>query len=255
MTANHSADGRYRHKLAVPTRLDEGPESAPARPIHGGASGNTPGSGTAELTKLEIRTELERNGIAGSRRIGGREADARRIARVLSRSSGATTPSSSIRPGDYGTPSIACLMRRSRLREAKAAPQQSSSRRSRSRNPAGADRSTRGSILIDLCRLAVADLALMLDGHPSLDQPAPGPLGQLERVLAALLWCHLTEPVRVTARLIAPGTCLRGALYRESGLVRRRPHGEARPPTHSGHARPFSVIRCGSGSPALPASF
>jgi len=36
----------------------------------------------------------------------------------------------------------------------------------------------------------------MLDGHPSLDQPAPDPLGQLERVPAALLWCHLTEPAR-----------------------------------------------------------
>jgi hypothetical protein len=51
------------------------------------------------MTKLEIRPDLERNGIAGSRRIGGREADARRIARILSRSSGATAPSSSIRSG------------------------------------------------------------------------------------------------------------------------------------------------------------
>src|SRR6266478_10015949 len=42
-------NGRFRRNLAVPTRPGEGPESAPTRPIHGGAPGNVPGSGTTEL--------------------------------------------------------------------------------------------------------------------------------------------------------------------------------------------------------------
>ena len=46
-----------------------------------GASGKAPGSGTAELTKLETRPDLERNEIAGWRRRGHRDADARRGAR------------------------------------------------------------------------------------------------------------------------------------------------------------------------------
>ncbi len=75
------ASGRNRRNRAVATRPGEGPDSAPTRPIHGGASGNAPGSGTAELTKLEIRPDLERNGIAGWRRIASRELDARRGAR------------------------------------------------------------------------------------------------------------------------------------------------------------------------------
>ena len=85
-------DGRNRRNLAVPTRRGEGPESAPTRPIHGGASGNAPGSGTAELTKLEIRPDLDNDEIAGWRRRGHRDADARRGARILSRSLGATAP-------------------------------------------------------------------------------------------------------------------------------------------------------------------
>src|SRR5713101_934589 len=47
----------------------------------GGASGNAPGSGTAELTKLEIRPDLDNDEIAGWRRRGHRDADARRGAR------------------------------------------------------------------------------------------------------------------------------------------------------------------------------
>src|SRR5258708_38460828 len=46
-----------RRNRAVATHPGEGPDSAPTRPIHGGASGNAPGSGTAELTKLEIRPD------------------------------------------------------------------------------------------------------------------------------------------------------------------------------------------------------
>jgi hypothetical protein len=47
---------------------------------------------------------------------------------------------------------------------------QSASLRSRSRNPATVrvDRKTWGSILLDLRRLVLADLALMLDGYPIL---------------------------------------------------------------------------------------
>src|SRR6266700_5385173 len=60
------------------------------RPIHGGARGNAPGSGTAELTKLEIRPDLDHDEIAGWRRRGHRDADARRGARMLSRSLGAS---------------------------------------------------------------------------------------------------------------------------------------------------------------------
>src|SRR6266568_124941 len=45
------------------------------RPIHGGARGNAPGSGTAELTKLEIRPDLDHDEIAGWRRRGHRDAD------------------------------------------------------------------------------------------------------------------------------------------------------------------------------------
>src|SRR5947208_702376 len=51
------------------------------RPIDGGASGNPPGSGTAELTKLEIRPDLDNDEIACWRRWGHRDADARRGAR------------------------------------------------------------------------------------------------------------------------------------------------------------------------------
>src|SRR5712692_5844264 len=58
----------------------------------GGASGNAPGSGTAELTKLEIRPDLDNDEIAGWRRRGHRDADARRGARILSRSLGASAP-------------------------------------------------------------------------------------------------------------------------------------------------------------------
>src|SRR5260370_42469964 len=47
----------------------------------GGASGNAPESGTAELTKLEIRPDLDNDEIAGWRRRGHRDADARRGAR------------------------------------------------------------------------------------------------------------------------------------------------------------------------------
>ncbi len=47
----------------------------------GGASSNAPGSGTAELTKLEIRPDLDNDEIAGWRRRGHRDADARRGAR------------------------------------------------------------------------------------------------------------------------------------------------------------------------------
>ena len=46
-----------------------------------GAFGNAPGSGTAELTKLEIRPDLDHDEIAGWRRRGHRDADARRGAR------------------------------------------------------------------------------------------------------------------------------------------------------------------------------
>ena len=76
-----SANDRYRRNRAVATRPGEGPDSAPIRPIHGGASGNAPGSGTAELTKLEIRPDLDHDEIAGWRRRGHREAGARRGAR------------------------------------------------------------------------------------------------------------------------------------------------------------------------------
>jgi hypothetical protein len=47
----------------------------------GGTSGNAPGSGTAELTKLEIRPCLDNDEIAGWRRRNHRDADARRGAR------------------------------------------------------------------------------------------------------------------------------------------------------------------------------
>ena len=81
-----------RRRLAawIPTRPGEGLESAPTRPIHRGASGNAPGSGSAELTKLEIRPDLDHDEIAGWRRRGHRDADARRGARILSRSLGAS---------------------------------------------------------------------------------------------------------------------------------------------------------------------
>src|SRR5712691_3863787 len=59
------ANGRSRRNRAVATHPGEGPDSAPTRPIHGGASGNAPGSGTAELTKLEIRPDLDNDEIAG----------------------------------------------------------------------------------------------------------------------------------------------------------------------------------------------
>jgi len=86
------ANGRDRRNRAVATHPGEGPDSAPTRPIHGGASGNAPGSGTAELTKLEIRPDLDNDEIAGWRRRGHRDADARRGTRMLSRSLGASAP-------------------------------------------------------------------------------------------------------------------------------------------------------------------
>src|SRR6266851_238807 len=57
-----------------------------------GASGNAPGSGTAELTKFEIPPHLDNDEIAGWRRRGHRDADARRGARIFSRSLGASAP-------------------------------------------------------------------------------------------------------------------------------------------------------------------
>src|SRR5712691_8581528 len=85
-------NGGNRRNRAVATRPGEGPDSAPTRPIHGGGSGNAPGSGTAELTKLEIRPDLDNDEIAGWRRRAHRDADARRGARILSRSLGASAP-------------------------------------------------------------------------------------------------------------------------------------------------------------------
>ena len=74
-------NGRNRRNRAVATRPGEGPDGAPTRPIHGGASGNAPGPGTADLTKLEIRPDLDYDEIAGWRRRDHRDADARRSAR------------------------------------------------------------------------------------------------------------------------------------------------------------------------------
>ncbi len=78
-----SVNGRNRRNRAVATRPGGGPDSAPTRPIHGGASRNAPGSGTPKLTKLDIRPDLGNDEIAGWRRRGHRDADARRGARFI----------------------------------------------------------------------------------------------------------------------------------------------------------------------------
>src|SRR5260370_18652072 len=46
-------------------------------------------------------------------------------------------------------------------------------------------------------------LRLMLDDHTRLDEPAPGPFGQLEPVSAPLLRAHLRQLVRHRARHVA----------------------------------------------------
>lgn len=66
--------------------------------------------------------------------------------------------------------------------------------------PAPRGPKNRASILLDFRRRALDDLPLMLDRHPQLGQPAPDPLGQIERVARPFLLCHLTEPVLKRSR-------------------------------------------------------
>lgn len=65
--------------------------------------------------------------------------------------------------------------------------------------PAPRGPKNRASILLDR-RLALDDLPLMLDRHPQFGQPAPDPLGQIERVARPFLLPHLTEPVLKRSR-------------------------------------------------------
>src|SRR5216684_3729946 len=80
LAANHPSDrsGDGEKRRSARGLCWPGPRRQNRTGAYGGASGNAPGSGTAELTKLEIRPDLDHDEIAGWRRRGHRDADARR---------------------------------------------------------------------------------------------------------------------------------------------------------------------------------